>query len=151
MTATQKIVSRGFCIQGVHSIPKLCRDARCSMSSWRRRTQSKHQIIDALNSFGVNHVGARQSQHARRSRPLTEEGKLPRNEKEDWGRSGTCLSVHQHASGHQALSFPSFPHPEPLHLRYLNMSGTNFFAGAHHFVASNNTFESKTVSGMFTK
>jgi hypothetical protein len=31
------------------------------------------------------------------------------------------------------------------------MIGTNFFAGAHHFVASNNTFESKTVSGMFTK
>ena len=32
------------------------------------------------------------------------------------------------------------------------MSGTNLFAGAHHFVASNNTFnEAKTVSVMFTK
>ena len=29
------------------------------------------------------------------------------------------------------------------------MSGTNFFAGAHHFVASNNTFNE--VSEMFTK
>ena len=32
------------------------------------------------------------------------------------------------------------------------MSEANFFAGAHHFVASNNTFnEANTVSGMFTK
>ena len=32
------------------------------------------------------------------------------------------------------------------------MSGTNLFPGAHHFVASNNTFnEAKTVSEMFTK
>ena len=32
------------------------------------------------------------------------------------------------------------------------MSGTNLFAGAHHFVASNNTFhEAKTVSVMFAK
>jgi hypothetical protein len=39
-----------------------------------------------------------------------------------------------------------------LHLRYLNMSRANLFAGAHHFVASNSTFiEAKTVSGMFTE
>ena len=32
------------------------------------------------------------------------------------------------------------------------MSGTNLFAAAHHFVASNNTFnEAKTVSVTFTK
>ena len=52
----------------------------------------------------------------------------------------------------QALSSPSFPHPEPLHLQYLNMSGASFFAGAHRFVASDSTiFEAKTVSGMITK
>ena len=51
-------------------------------------------------------------------------------------------------SGLRALSFPSFPHHEPLHLQYLNMS----LAGAHHFVASNGTFnEAKTVRSMFTK
>ena len=39
-----------------------------------------------------------------------------------------------------------------LHLRYLDMSGTNLFAGAHHFVASNNTYnEARTVSAVFTK
>ena len=38
-----------------------------------------------------------------------------------------------------------------LHPRYLNMSGVNFFTGAHHFVASNNTFtEAKTVSGIMS-
>ena len=48
--------------------------------------------------------------------------------------------------------FLSLPHPEPLHLRYLNMSGASLLAGAHHFVASNNTFNAaKTVRGMFTK
>ena len=32
------------------------------------------------------------------------------------------------------------------------MSGASLLAGAHHFVASNNTFnEAKHVSGMFTK
>ena len=42
--------------------------------------------------------------------------------------------------------------PLPLHLRSLNMSGANLLAGAHHFVASNNTFnEAKTVSGMYTQ
>ena len=40
----------------------------------------------------------------------------------------------------------ALPSSEPLHLQHLNMS----FAGAHQFVASNNTFnEAKTVSGMF--
>ena len=37
-----------------------------------------------------------------------------------------------------------------LHLRYFNMSGANFFAGAHHFVLRDNIFiEAQTVSGMF--
>ena len=52
------------------------------------------------------------------------------------------------SSGLRALSLPSFSHHERLHLRYFNMS----FAGAHHFVASNGTFnEAKTVRRMFTK
>ena len=43
------------------------------------------------------------------------------------------------------LSF--LPSSEPLHLRHLNMS----FAGARHFVATNNIFnEAKTVSGLFS-
>jgi hypothetical protein len=50
-------------------------------------------------------------------------------------------------SGLQVLSFP-----HRLHLRYHNMSRTNLFAGAHHFVASKNTINAaKTVSGMFTE
>jgi len=48
----------------------------------------------------------------------------------------------------QAL-FPSFPHPEPLHLQYLNMSGASVLAGAHHFVARDNMFiNTNTVSRM---
>ena len=106
---------------------------------------------------------ARQSQ---RPSPPSEEGKVPRNEKDDWSRleenrrsSGTCFGVlfknrqrvftswqNWSSAGLQALFFPSFPHPEPLHRRHLNMS----FAGARQFVASNNTFnEAKTVSGTF--
>ena len=42
----------------------------------------------------------------------------------------------------QALSFPSFPHPELLYLWFLNMS----FAGAHNFIATNNTLVSFTVT-----
>ena len=39
-----------------------------------------------------------------------------------------------------------------LYLRYLNMSGATFLAGAHHFVANNGTFiEAKTVRVMFAK
>ena len=49
--------------------------------------------------------------------------------------------------GLPAPSFPSFPHLQPLHLQYLNMSGVNVLAGAHHFVGSNNTFNTaNTVS-----
>ena len=69
-----------------------------------------------------------------------------------WRNSGTCLGENRptwHNSGstaRQAIAFPSFPHPEPLHLRYLDMSGTNLFAAAH-FVASNNTFnEARHIS-----
>ena len=51
--------------------------------------------------------------------------------------------------GLRALSFPSFLHLEPLHLQYFNMSGVSVLAGAHHFVASNNIFNTaNTVSGM---
>ena len=40
-----------------------------------------------------------------------------------------------------------------VHLRYLNMSGASFFAGAHHFDANNSTFidANLTVSGIFVK
>ena len=54
-------------------------------------------------------------------------------------------------SGVWALPLLSFPlsHPEPLHRRYLNMSGANVLAGAHHFVANNSTFNNaNTVSRM---
>ena len=45
--------------------------------------------------------------------------------------------------------FLSLPHPKPLHRRYLNMSGANVLAGAHHFVANNSTFNNAhTVSKM---
>jgi hypothetical protein len=47
------------------------------------------------------------------------------------------------ASG--ALSFPSFPHPEPLHLQYLNMSRASILAGAHDFVANNNIFNAANI------
>ena len=53
-------------------------------------------------------------------------------------------------SGVWALPFfLSLSHPKPLHRRYLNMSGANVLAGAHHFVANNSTFNSaNTVSKM---
>ena len=91
----------------------------------------------------------------------SEEGKLPRNQKddgEDFGRieGAQARALAQHAftkwqnwgsSDLRALSFPSFPHLQSLNLRHLNMS----FAGARQFVASNNIFnEAKTVSGMFS-
>ncbi|EDR03585.1 uncharacterized protein LACBIDRAFT_331379 [Laccaria bicolor S238N-H82] len=41
-----------------------------------------------------------------------------------------------------ALSFPSFPHPESLHLRHFNMIGASVLASAHHFVASNGVAQS---------
>ena len=40
---------------------------------------------------------------------------------------------------------PSYPHPELLHLQYLNMSRASVLAGAHHVVASNNTFNTANV------
>ena len=49
---------------------------------------------------------------------------------------------------------PFFPSLIPnVHVRYRNMSGATFFAGAHHFVAPNSTFldANLTVSGMFAK
>ena len=50
------------------------------------------------------------------------------------------------ASGRSTF-FLSFPHPEPLYRRYLNMSGVSVLAGAHHVVASNTTFNTaSTVS-----
>ena len=53
------------------------------------------------------------------------------------------------ASG-RSPSFLSLTHPKPLHCRYLNMSGANVLAGAHQFVASNNTFNNaNTVSRMY--
>ena len=119
--------------------------------------------LSGLHSFGVYPVGGRQSQHARKSGPPTEEAKPPKNEK-GVESLGTCLGVYKcrptrfhlghnwGSSGLQVLSFPSFSHPEPLRLQYINMSGASLFAGTHHFVASNNTFnEAKIVSGMFTK
>ena len=53
-------------------------------------------------------------------------------------------------SGVWALPFfLSLSHPKPLHRRYLNMSGANVLAGAHHFVANNSTFNNaNTVSKM---
>ena len=47
-----------------------------------------------------------------------------------------------------ALSFPSFPHLEPL-LQYLNMSEAGILAGAHDFVARDNMFiNANSVSAM---
>ena len=48
-----------------------------------------------------------------------------------------------------ALSFPSFPHPEPLHLQYLNMSEAGILAGGHDFVARDNMLiNANSVSAM---
>ena len=92
----------------------------------------------------------------------TEEGKLPRNQKDDgedwsklretWRSSGTCFGATRvHLVPELGVFWPAgallsfLPSSEPLHLQHLNMS----FAGAHQFVASNNTFnEAKTMSGM---
>ena len=52
------------------------------------------------------------------------------------------------ASRHSPF-LPSYPHPELLHLQYLNMCRASVLAGAHHVVASNNTFNTaNVVSGM---
>ena len=104
---------------------------------------------------------------SQRSSPPAEERKLPRNQKDeggDWSKnrrsSGTCIDVvyknrptRVHLVAELGVFWPAsallsfLPSSEPLHLRHLNMS----FAGARHFVASNNTFyEAKTVSGMFS-
>ena len=72
---------------------------------------------------------------------------------------GTCVDVYKNrlvacfgvsvlAFG-RSLFFLSLPHPERLHRRYLKMSPVTILEGAHHFVASNNTFNSAdTVSRM---
>ena len=78
--------------------------------------------------------------------------------------TGTCLHVSKNRHRHAFTSWhdwvgsgfgrcPFYPsHISNVHLRYLNMSGASFFAGAHHFVANNGTFiEAKIVSGMFAK
>ena len=46
-----------------------------------------------------------------------------------------------------ALPFLSFPlsSETSLHRRYLNMSGPNVLAGAHHFVANNSNFHSANI------
>ncbi|EDR07911.1 uncharacterized protein LACBIDRAFT_327695 [Laccaria bicolor S238N-H82] len=50
----------------------------------------------------------------------------------------------------QALSISSFPHLEPLYLRYLSMNGTSFFKGAHGFVASNNIMNAANTINIHT-
>jgi len=98
--------------------------------------------------------------------PLTKKGESPSldtDEQERWtvGKAH-MLKVYKNRPKHaltswhgwgspglQALSFPSFPYPELLRLRYLNMSAASVLAGAHQFVASNNTFNTaNTVSRM---
>jgi len=64
-------------------------------------------------------------------------------------RSPVFTSWHNWGSDLQALCFPSFPHPEHLHLQYFNMSRASILAGAHHFVARENMFiNTNTVSRM---
>ena len=114
-----------------------------------------------------------ENQHTKKSSPLTKDGTPPGSEKaedehrqESVGRVGkararACMSVPRHAftSWHDWGVFllfgrcPSLPSLIlNLHLRYRNMSGASFFAGAHHFDASNSTFiEAKTVSKLFAK
>ena len=104
----------------------------------------------------VNSVGAIQIQQTKKSSPLTEKGEPPSLETKTRGQllenPGTCLRVYNNKSkprGIRALSFPSFPHPEPFHLQYINMSGASVLAGAHHFVAHDNMFiAANTVSRM---
>ena len=119
---------------------------------------------NGVHSLVVSPVGAIQNQH---SSPPTKDSKPLRNEKDERERLEKPRHVlagyknrprHMYTSWHDWGSpafgrCPFLPSLFPnLHLRYLNMSGTNLFAGAHHFVASNSTFiESQTVSGMFTK
>ena len=103
----------------------------------RDRDNGQAHPLKRVNCRGMRKTKVRIGQTGAQARALT------------W-----CVKIDQHAftswqtwgsSGLQALSFPSLP-PEPLHLRYLNMS----FAGARHFVASNNIFnEAQTVSEKF--
>jgi hypothetical protein len=39
--------------------------------------------LSGLHSFGMNNAAARQSQHERKLSPLTQEGKPPRDEKDE--------------------------------------------------------------------
>ena len=126
---------------------------------------------NGLHSLVVIRVGAMQNQH---SSPPTKDSKPLKNEKDDrattaraWKSSGTFLpDIKRDQGTHSPRGIIGEHWGSPafgccpflpslflnLHPRYLNMSGANFFPGAHHFVASNNTFsEAKTVSGIMSK
>jgi len=127
-------------------------------------------LINAFNvptGLSLKQVGARQSQHARKSSP-TEEGKPPRNEKDEAeegiseeteARAWYYIKIDQHAprgkiGGLLASGRSPFLPSLILNLSTfgINMSGTNIFAGAHDFVANNSTFiAAKTVGETFTK
>ena len=117
---------------------------------------------NGLRSLVVNPVGVVQNQH---SSPSTKGSKPLRNEKDE--REGLenprhVLPRYKNRPRHKFTSWqhwgspafgrcPFLPSLFPnLHLRYLNMSGGNFFAGAHDFVARDNIFI-ETVSGILTK
>ena len=128
-----------------------------------------------LHFLVVSPVGAIQNKRTRKSSPLTKASKPPRDERveEDSEKTGsrkspgTCLHVYKNRPRHTLTSClcqcqkrscrsPGFGRCSFLpslilniHLRYLNMSGACFFAGAHHFVVRDNTFID--VSEMFTK
>jgi hypothetical protein len=120
----------------------------------------------------VNSVGAIQSQHAKKSDPLTEKGELPisghrgtrktkrrRRLKDKVGKAQARAKAYKNRPKHTltltnhwgspGALFSFLPSPESLHLQYLNMSGASSFPGAHHFVASNSMFNTaNTVSRM---
>ena len=118
---------------------------------------------NGLHSLVVSPVGAIQNQHS--SSPTKDRKPLRNEDDEREETRGTrhVLAGYKNRPRHTFTSWhhwgspafgrcPFLPSLFPnLHLRYLNMSGASFFTGAHHFVASDNTFsEAKTVSGIMS-
>ena len=135
-------------VQGIHSEPSFPGNSREIFAVERTHTgkmrgppesTTHHKRHLNASTPVVNPVGSRRSQHARKSSTPIKKTKPPRNEKDEHVLGSFGLHSFLH----------SFHHPNPLHPWYFNMSGASVLAGAHHFVASNNMFNTaNTVSSM---
>jgi hypothetical protein len=157
MTATKKKVNRGCHVLQVRVDNHEAQPAISPIGAFGAHC--------ALYSLVMSPVCVMQKEQTGKSSPLTKDSQPPRDEKhegKDWGKTGdsesrpsTCWQVRKNRPAHApfTLVFIIGVHDWLLgaflacpslilnrHLRYLNMSGANFFAGAHHFVVRNSTF-----------